>query len=193
MKTKSVALIAVVTLISIAAITSGQTAANTPDVMKLLAQGKKAFDDGDFDEAIVNYQKALAIKPNDADANDKFGLALIERGRGDEAIAQFTEATRLDPKNAKVYCNRALTYIDMGDYDKAIMDCLEAIRIDPNRNGSVYTTRVSLCDCPQRIRFQSLFHLQAHAAIPVIDKDYETCTSQISGQYTHSAFDFPAC
>ena len=76
---------------------SGQATSNNPDVRTLLDQGKKAFDGGNFDEAIAKYVKALEVKPGYAEAHDKLGLALAERGLVDEAIAHFRKALEISP------------------------------------------------------------------------------------------------
>jgi tetratricopeptide (TPR) repeat protein len=49
------------------------------------------------DEAIIQYQTALQIKPDFAEAHNNLGNALLKVGRRDEAIAHFQEALQINP------------------------------------------------------------------------------------------------
>jgi Flp pilus assembly protein TadD len=62
---------------------------------------------GLVDEAITQYQKALAIQPADADAHINLGIALFKKGRVDEAIARFQKALEISPGNPKACYNLA--------------------------------------------------------------------------------------
>jgi tetratricopeptide (TPR) repeat protein len=59
---------------------------------------------GRLDEAIVNYQKAVEIKPELPEAHANLGNVLASRGRIGEAMAQYREALEV----ATRYNNRAL-------------------------------------------------------------------------------------
>ena len=53
---------------------------------------------GQYDEAIISYRKALAIKPDFADAHNNLGVALVSGGKPvDEAIMHFRKALELKP------------------------------------------------------------------------------------------------
>ena len=54
-----------------------------------------------FDEAIREFQAALRLKPDYADAHDNLGLAYQQQGRLDEAIREFQAALRLKPDDAE--------------------------------------------------------------------------------------------
>ena len=54
--------------------------------------GLALADNGQADEAIAQYQKALEINPGNAEAHNNLGLALLDRGQIGEAIAQYRQA-----------------------------------------------------------------------------------------------------
>jgi lipoprotein NlpI len=94
--------------------------------------------------AIADYNRAIAIVPNNVALFFGRGLAYIAKGERDRAIADYNEAKRLDPQIARAYFNRGNAYRAKGDNDRAIADYDEAIRLDPknprafNNRGFVY-------------------------------------------------------
>jgi tetratricopeptide (TPR) repeat protein len=52
---------------------------------------------GQVDDAVAQYQKALGINPNYAEAHYNLAVALIQNGQLDEAITQFQEVMHLKP------------------------------------------------------------------------------------------------
>jgi Tfp pilus assembly protein PilF len=132
MRTQAVVLVIAAMLISGTAVASGQYASDNPEVKKLLAQGKKAFDGGNVDEAIDNYRKALEIKPDYAEAHDKLGLALAERGQIDEAIAHFRKALEIKPDFTEAHNDLGLALIKCGRVEEAIAQYRRALEIKPD-------------------------------------------------------------
>jgi superkiller protein 3 len=57
--------------------------------------GLALYKMGRVDEAIIQYQKAVATDPNYAEAYYNLGLALYKMGRVDEAIASAQRALQL--------------------------------------------------------------------------------------------------
>ena len=62
-------------------------------------------DKGDLDAAIAEYRKALAIKPELADAHADLGLALYHKGDLDAAIAEYRKALAIKPDDARRHDN----------------------------------------------------------------------------------------
>ena len=58
-----------------------------------------------MDEAIRQFQEALRLKPDYAEAHNNLGIALARKGQIDEAISQFQEALRLKPDYAEAHYN----------------------------------------------------------------------------------------
>jgi tetratricopeptide (TPR) repeat protein len=104
-----------------------------------LAQGNlgaAAFKDGQLDEAIAHYQKALEINPNFAGIHYDLGLAFFQLGRMDEAIAQYKKEIEINPDYALAHNNLGLALVRKGEVDEAIAEYQKALAIEPDMAGT---------------------------------------------------------
>ncbi len=87
---------------------------------------------GRMPDAIDEYQSALRIYPNYADAHNNLGAILLQSGRTDEAVAEYRAAVRLDPNYPDAHSNlgSALSRIP-GRLPEAIAELGTAVRLDP--------------------------------------------------------------
>ena len=67
--------------------------------------GNALKDQGRLDEAIAAYNRAIALKPDYAEAHNNLGIALKDQGRLDEAIAAYHRAIALKPDHAEAHNN----------------------------------------------------------------------------------------
>jgi tetratricopeptide (TPR) repeat protein len=95
-------------------------------------QGQKLLDDGELDQAVGSFDKAIQLKPDAATAYNARGVAYLRQHRLARALSDFEQAIRLDPKLAKYYANRGLVHRDQEKYDLAIADFSKAIELSPN-------------------------------------------------------------
>jgi len=93
--------------------------------------GFKQLQQGQFDEAKAQFQKALAIYPGCTDALDNLGLALLQQGRADEAILQFQKVLEIRPDNADACNNLGTALLQKGKLDEAITYYRRALRTQP--------------------------------------------------------------
>ncbi len=109
---------------------------------------KISFKDEDYQGAIENFNQALILNPNDAQAYVNRGNALYENaqnsGNPDEeyktALKDFNNALKLNPNEAEAYISRGTVRYDIAEYspdaiDKykaAIADFNQAINKNPN-------------------------------------------------------------
>jgi tetratricopeptide (TPR) repeat protein len=84
---------------------------------------------GSVDEAIAQYQKALQIKPDFAEAHNNLGNALLKMGNVDEAIAQYQKALQIKPDSAEAHNNLGTALIHKGSVDEAIVHYQKALQI----------------------------------------------------------------
>jgi Flp pilus assembly protein TadD len=88
--------------------------------------------EGQLDEAIRQYQQAIRLKPDYADARNSLGIGLFGKGRTDEAIRQFREVLRLKPGYADAHNNLAGALDKKGQMDEAIRHYQHALRLKPD-------------------------------------------------------------
>ncbi len=89
---------------------------------KRIARANTYMQEGNYEDAITYYTKALKVNPKDAIAYNNRGLAWGKKGDYDNAIADFTKAVEIDPQFADAYKNRGIAYYDKGDYDRTCSD-----------------------------------------------------------------------
>lgn len=85
-----------------------------------------------YDEAIIEFKKAITINPKYANAHKGLGIAYLEKGMLDEAIVELKKAVAIDPKRADAHNNLGMAYWARGLSDKAISEYMEALAIEPN-------------------------------------------------------------
>ncbi|MDY6865512.1 MAG: tetratricopeptide repeat protein [Halobacteriota archaeon] len=100
-------------------------------------------NNGNFDEAIKNYNKAIFIEPDMVMAYINRGTAYYSKGMYDEAIEDYNRALDLDPENASTYNNRGSVYFDLKIYDLALEDLSRAIDLDPE-DPQLYNNRAQV-------------------------------------------------
>ena len=82
--------------------------------------------------ALDNFQKAVALMPDDPDALVNLGLAYDQTGRFNEAISEFRSAIAIDSTNALYYYNYAMTLGKTGQYNQAEEMLKKAIELKPD-------------------------------------------------------------
>jgi Flp pilus assembly protein TadD len=97
-----------------------------------------------LDEAIDQFQQALRLKPEYADAQNNLGAALYRKGQTAGAIHQFQETIRLNPDYAEAYNNLGVVFAEKGQIDEAIRCYREAIRLVPDNAVTHHSLGVAL-------------------------------------------------
>jgi tetratricopeptide (TPR) repeat protein len=98
--------------------------------------GIELFEQGRIDEALEQYQAAVALYPDGDLEQSDLGAALLEKGHYPEAIQHLEKALALNPKLQPAENNLALAYSDLGDADQAIVHFRKALALDPNALGT---------------------------------------------------------
>ena len=104
-------------------------------------RGEAYINVGEYDDAIADYDRVIAIDPNDASAYNNRGTAKVHKGDYEGAISDCDRAITIDPNYAAAYNNRGTAKAHKGDHDSAIDDYDRAIAIDPNNNAALYDNR----------------------------------------------------
>ena len=87
---------------------------------------------GQLDDSIEAYNKALAIKPDYADACYNMGNALKEQGKFEEAIEAYNKALAIKPDNVEAWNNMGITLKNQGKQEEAIEAYNKALAIKPD-------------------------------------------------------------
>jgi len=66
---------------------------------ELSKMGKKQLEDGQYDDALNLFQKAILLNQNDPDLWNLKGIALRSLGRYNEAIECFNKSLEIDPRD----------------------------------------------------------------------------------------------
>ena len=66
---------------------------------ELIKMGKKQLEDGQYDDALNLFQKAILLNQNDPDLWNLKGIALRSIGRYNEAIECFNKSLEIDPRD----------------------------------------------------------------------------------------------
>jgi lipoprotein NlpI len=107
------------------------------DAGALTSAGVTHLQMGQWDRAIRDFDRALALQPGLVVAWKQRGLA--HRGKRDyeRALADFDQAILLAPSDARLYTDRGLTFELLGDYTQAIRDFDRAISFKPNHAPAI--------------------------------------------------------
>jgi serine protease Do len=103
-------------------------------------RGLTRADQGENQEAIADYTKALTMNPSNAMAHLYRGHARYKEGDKQGAIADYNQVIRFNPNNGIAYLYRGFIRYQQGDKHKAIADYNQVIRFNPN-NPIVYYNR----------------------------------------------------
>jgi len=101
---------------------------------------------GDYPQAIKDFDEAIRIKPEYAEAYYNRGLAHKALGNAGQAIADYSRAISIKPNMAEAYNNRGNAYGESGDCNLALMDFKAALEINPSF-AEAYMNRGNAYNC----------------------------------------------
>ena len=98
----------------------------------LLLRGVAKAGQGRHQEALIEFDKVLALGEDDAALRQSRGISLLALGRKKEAEAEFSRAIEHDSKFAQAYAKRGVLRGSMGKFEEAAADFSRFIDLRPN-------------------------------------------------------------
>lgn len=116
------------------------TAQNINDAKGHATRGQVLVRSGKADEALAEYDQALAADPYNIPALYGRGLIYQSQGQHQQAIDDFTAANGLSPQKVDPLLGRATSYLALDKAKEAAADLDEAVQADPN-SSAAWTAR----------------------------------------------------
>ena len=107
----------------------------------LIRKGNRMYNDSVYENAEVNYRKALEINPKSTVAMYNLANTLMQQNKLQEAIEQFAGAAKVEkekPNLAQIYHNMGVIFQSQKDYAKAIEAYKESLRNNPKDDETRY-------------------------------------------------------
>jgi tetratricopeptide (TPR) repeat protein len=85
----------------------------------------------DLDTARKQYEKALELDPNYAEARNNLGAIYYAKRNYNRAIKEYNRALKLSPNSASIYSNLGTAYFAKKNYKEALSCYQKALDLDP--------------------------------------------------------------
>ncbi len=115
------------------------------DSISLNISGDKCYQEGDIDEAVAEFERALQLDPKNINVHNSLGVCLGMKGKLDRALAQFELAIGFAPDEVMAIYNAGYVHFLKKEFDKALQYLLRSRKIDPDLfEPAIQTGRVLL-------------------------------------------------
>ncbi len=105
--------------------------AHSSESARIVNEALRHHEGGRLDQASALYLKALAVRPNDADALNFLGVLRYQQGNALEAVELFTKAIATKPNYSSAHSNLGAALREIGRATEAEASCREALRLQP--------------------------------------------------------------
>jgi TonB family protein len=111
---------------------STSPAAVVQDFNFFLKRAETASEKGDLDAALVDFGKAIEMKPDSFEAYLERGIAHLNKKAFELAVSDLNKAVELNSKSAMAWANRGDAFEKKGDAVHAKADYQKAVELDAN-------------------------------------------------------------
>ncbi len=110
-----------------------------PDSVKLLnILGSSYLALEYFQEAINNFEKALALNSNQPEIYYNLGLSFHNNVNFKSAIISYKKALEIQPNHENCYCNMGMSFYELGDLNEAMICFKKTLEINSFHVGAYY-------------------------------------------------------
>ena len=99
---------------------------------------------GKRETALASFDRALAVRPDHAEALSNRGVTLRELKRFDEALASFHRALVVRPDHAEALSNRGLTLHELKRLEEALASFDRALKVRPDYSVALFNRGLTL-------------------------------------------------
>ncbi|MDB2389488.1 tetratricopeptide repeat protein [Flavobacteriaceae bacterium] len=131
-------LIALLLLTSFSPVNSQEIIEESAKFLYFGKQGLKNAADGNHAKAILDFNHALEIFPDNTNALFSRGNSLLRMSRFEEAIADFSKVVEINPEHEDAFFNRGFAFKAIEKYREAIQDFSMVIKMNPTDGKSYY-------------------------------------------------------
>jgi tetratricopeptide (TPR) repeat protein len=100
-----------------------------------LRKGIARMSPSSYGEAIVAFDKAIAIQPELAEAWLNRGIAQHNSSQREAALSDLQHALDLNPSLTRAHDERGQIYVENKDYAKAMLEFNESLKVNPTLDG----------------------------------------------------------
>ena len=108
------------------------------DEVSLNVSGDALFAQGRIAEAVVEYEKALAMNPVDAFVLNSLGVCFGHLGQMDQAVEYFKRAQKAEPEDFMAYYNLGYALMAQGKMNEAAGQLGKGLELNPNHGDSLF-------------------------------------------------------
>jgi tetratricopeptide (TPR) repeat protein len=110
-----------------------QAMTTSPEFMdEFVREGIQLLAQERFEEAEVQFRKAIALNPNNTDAYFRLGFTCVSRKDYKSAIETFEQLILLDPENINAFFMLGMAYSELREFYPCISNLQYALRIEPD-------------------------------------------------------------
>jgi len=131
---------------------AGSSAVQANEPLALIDAANALRTHGRSRESVPFYQRALALDPHSAEAENNLGNAFLELGEPGKASECYRRALGLRPENAEILSNLANALTQLGQFQEAVRCSERAVALNPRQGTAHNILGVALAALGQRER-----------------------------------------
>jgi tetratricopeptide (TPR) repeat protein len=152
--------------------------------------GSRLFKIARYNQAILSFDRAIALKPDMTDAYLMRGKSNVGDARPEQALPDFTKVIELRPSDPAAWIERGAAYLELNNYRAAISDASHAIALNQSQAASYNLRGAALRKSGDPQKALEDFNRAVELA-PTADNYYQRgATYQLLGEHRLAIKDF---
>ena len=132
--------------IAVAGKPSDDSSQRRQEAARVFALASERHRNGEIDDAVRGYAKALVLNPASADVYNNLGVALRAQGKLQAAIACYQRSLAMRPNHSDVYSNLGNALRELGHLNDAAANHQQAVHLSPDSSQAIYNLGLVLRD-----------------------------------------------